>query len=172
MMVAVFAERRLWRRFLWNNIVELQLKNKKKGEFVQIPWQAETGSLHKCTGRCLCLLHAFLLPSSFCNNNKKTNKEEKPNIFKLATSKNRKGCRRADAMRPLEAGGSLHPLPSGTCKDTWSSAASLSWDDSGNEFFGSRNRNQSPPRSRREGGSHMVSDHPVSFLYTLWLLIW
>lgn len=30
-------------------------------------------------------------------------------------------------MRPLEAGGSLHPLPSGTCKDTWGFAASLSW---------------------------------------------
>lgn len=92
------------------------------------------GSLRKYTGRCLCLLDTFPLNSSFCNNNnnKRTNKEEKPNPLKLSTSKNREACRRTDATRPLEAGGSLLPVPSGTCKDTWGFAALLSWEDSEN----------------------------------------
>lgn len=71
---------------------------------------------------------------------KKTNKEEKPNPLKLSTSKNREGCRRTYATRPLEAGGSMHPVPSGTCKDTWGFAALLSWEDFGNVAFSSRNK--------------------------------
>lgn len=144
---------------------------------MQVPWRAGTGPSHKCTGRSLCLLHTFLLPSSFCNNNnnkkKKLIKKKKPqtDTFKPAASKTRAGCGSADAGGPLEAGGLEHLVPAGTLKDTGGSAASPSRGRFGNGSFGSRNRSRSPPRSQGEGGSHTVSDHSLSFLYTLWLLI-
>lgn len=135
------------------------------------PWQAGTGSFSKCTGRCFCLLHTFLVPSSFCNNNnnnnRKPNKEENPDTFKLATSINREGCRRADATRPLEAGGWLHPLPSGTYKDTWGLTASQSWGDFGNGSFISRNKLESSEKPRRGGLTHGFWSLCLIFIYSL-----
>lgn len=132
------------------------------------------GSLHKYTGRCLCLLNSFLLPSSFCNNNnnnKKTNKEEKLNPLKLSTSKKREGCRRSDAIRPLEAGGSMLPVPSGTCKDTWAFAALQSWEDCGNVAFSSRNR---VPQGDKERVAHpwfLVCQSHFYILFGYWFSI-
>lgn len=106
MTVAVFAERRLCRHFLCNNTALLQLK---KGSLCSFPGRLGQAP---CTGRCLCLLQTFLLHGSFCNNNnKEINTEENPSTFKPAPSKNREGCRRAEAMKPQEACGLLRPLP-------------------------------------------------------------
>lgn len=118
------------------------------------------------TGRCLCLLCTFPLPSSFCDNKynhcNKWIKGKKTTPFTIAASKSRS----AGAMR-TQAQVALHPLSPGTCKDSCSTAASgRFWE----QASGSRNTNLSPTRSQPKGGPRRVSDH--SFVYTPWLLIW